>query len=210
MKKWKKLLIFVLCLMLVQVPVVTVSSTKTVQAATVKKGLKKERGQYYYYKNGKKVTNKWVTVKVKEKGKTVSYRYYFGKNGAAYKAVKSFGSYNNVVVKKIKGVRYGFNARGRMAKGVYVNGGNLRFYAFTKKGVYDAKTTSALRKASKEGADATTLRKLLGKPLKEEVTDSCYSDPLVVNDVILTYSYFTLTLGRYADGREIVYGAYPN
>lgn len=210
MKKWKKLLIFVLCLMLVQVPVMTVSSPKTVQAATVKKGLKKEKGKYYYYVNGKKVKNTWKTVKVKEKGKTVSYRYYFGKNGAAYTAAKSFGSYNNVVVKTIKGKKYGFNARGRMAKGVYVNGSNMKFYAFTKRGLYDAKTTSALRKASKEGTDASKLRKLLGKPLKEEVTDSCYTDPLVVNDVILTYNYVTVTLGRYADGREIVYGAYPN
>lgn len=210
MKKWKKLLIFVLCLMLMQVPVTTVSSPENVQAATVKKGLKKERGKYYFYVNGKKVKNTWKTVKVKEKGKIVSYRYYFGKNCAAYSAVKAMGSYNNVVVKSIKGKKYGFNARGRMAKGVYVNGSNMRFYAFTKKGIYDPKKNSALRKASKEGADARTLRNLLGKPLKEQITDSCYTDPRVVNDVILTYPNMTVTLGRYADGREIVYGAFPN
>lgn len=206
MKKWKKLLLFVLCLMLVQVPVMTVSSTKTVQAATVKKGLKKEKGKYYYYKNGKKVKNKWVTVKTKENGKTVSNRYYFGKNGAAYVAAKGSGTYN-VTVKKISKKQYGFDTRGRMAKGIYVNGGNMKFYVFNKKGVYDAKQSSALRKAAKYGADAATLRKLLGKPLKEATTDTCYEGVDV--DVILTYKYFTVSLGRYADGREIVYGAMP-
>ena len=54
-----------------------------------RQGLVKEKGKYYYYvinKNGQseKVTNKWKTVKVTKKGKIYSYRYYFGKNGAAY------------------------------------------------------------------------------------------------------------------------------
>lgn len=212
MKKCKKILMLVLCLLMVQVPVLTVPHTETVQAATVKKGLQKEKGKYYYYKNGKKAQNTWKTIKIKENGKTVSYRYYFGKNGAAYAAGKSTGKYN-VVVKKIKGVQYGFDTRGRLVKGVYVNGGNLRFYAFTKKGVYDAKKTSALRKAAQNGADASALRALLGKPIKETTMDSCMTIPgtdIPLIDVILTYSTFTVSVGRYPDGsKEIVYGVIP-
>ena len=212
MKKCKKILILVLCLLMVQIPVLTVSPAETVQAATVKSGLKKEKGKYYYYEKGKKVQNTWKTIKTKENGKTVSCRYYFGKNGAAYAAGKSYGKYN-VAVKKIKGVQYGFDTRGRLVKGIYVSGDNMKFYAFTKKGVYDSKKSSALRKAAKYGADAAALRKLLGKPLKETTSDSCMTIPgtdIALTDVILTYNTFTVSLGRYPDGtKEMIYGAIP-
>ena len=69
MKKCKKILILVLCLLMVQIPVLTVSPAETVQAATVKSGLKKEKGKYYYYEKGKKVQNTWKTIKTKETGK---------------------------------------------------------------------------------------------------------------------------------------------
>ena len=53
MRKWIKILSMVLCLILSQVPVLEpVTTLQTVQAATtktVKNGLKKENGQYYYY-----------------------------------------------------------------------------------------------------------------------------------------------------------------
>ncbi len=68
MKKWIKILSMVLCLILSQVPVLEpVTTLQTVQAATtktVKNGLKKENGQYYYYVKGKKVKNTWKTVTV--------------------------------------------------------------------------------------------------------------------------------------------------
>ncbi|MDD7218459.1 MAG: hypothetical protein PUI16_00440 [Clostridia bacterium] len=212
MKKCSKILMLVFCLLMVQIPIITVASGETVQAATAKSGLKKEKGKYYYYEKGKKVKNTWKTIKTRENGKTVSFRYYFGKDGAAYAAGASFGKYN-VIVKKIKGVYYGFDTKGRLVKGIYVNGDNLKFYAFTKKGVYDSKKSSALRKAAQYGADGAALRKLLGKPLKEKTSDSCMTVPgtdIALTDVILTYNTFTVSLGRYPDGsKEMVYGAIP-
>ena len=42
-------------------------SMQTAEAATVKQGLVKVKNKYYYYNaKGKKVKNKWVTVKVSE------------------------------------------------------------------------------------------------------------------------------------------------
>lgn len=55
-------------------------SMQTAEAATVKQGLVKVKNKYYYYNaKGKKVKNKWVTVKVKGK----KQKYYFNKKGAA-------------------------------------------------------------------------------------------------------------------------------
>lgn len=97
MKKWIKILAMVLCLMLVQLPVLEpVTTLQTVQAATtktVKNGLKKENGQYYYYVKGKKVKNAWKTVTVtnSKTHKKTSYRYYFTGTGRAYKGGTSWG-----------------------------------------------------------------------------------------------------------------------
>ncbi len=54
-------------------------SMQTAEAATVKQGLVKVKNKYYYYTKGKKVKNKWVTVKVKGK----KQKYYFNKKGVA-------------------------------------------------------------------------------------------------------------------------------
>ena len=55
-------------------------SMQTAEAATVKQGLVKVKNKYYYYNaKGKKVKNKWVTVKIKGK----KQKYYFNKKGAA-------------------------------------------------------------------------------------------------------------------------------
>ena len=60
MKKWMKVLAVVLCLCFLQTPVMEgVTSVTEVQAA-VKKGLKKEKGKYYYYVRGRKVKNTWL------------------------------------------------------------------------------------------------------------------------------------------------------
>ena len=67
MKKWMKVLAVVLCLCFLQTPVMEgVTSVTEVQAA-VKKGLKKEKGKYYYYVRGRKVKNTWKSVKIKNK-----------------------------------------------------------------------------------------------------------------------------------------------
>lgn len=116
MKKWKKLLFLIACLMFVQVSTQVMTTPVNVEAATTKEGLKKENGKYYYYENGKKVTNTWKTVR--------SYKFYFGKTGAAY---------TNTVV-KIKNSYYGFNKYGRMLTNAWKTVKGNKYY-FGKTGV---------------------------------------------------------------------------
>ena len=83
MKKTKRFLAVVLCMLLMLTPLAVVAETVTVQAAepqTVKVKLDKKTGKRYGYdENNQKVTQQWgVTAK--------GFRYYFGKNGAAYQA----------------------------------------------------------------------------------------------------------------------------
>lgn len=201
MKKWKRILAVMICVLFVQVPLTALSEPVAVEAA-VKSGLKKEKKQYYYYVKGKRVKNTWKTVKVKSKGKKVSYRYYFGKNGAAYKGKKS----NGVVipaVKRIKGKYYGFSNTGRMVKGTYYIKNKL--YSFSSKnGVYNASATKKLRNAAVRGKDAKTLRKLLGKPAKTKTYSySCYGDG---KDVLLYYSHVIVALFKDKTGKEIIVG----
>lgn len=201
MKKWKKILALVLCLMFIQAPIVNIIQPVTVEAAAVKKGLKKEGGKYYFYDKGKRVKNTWKTVKVKKNGKIVSYRYYFGKNGAAYAGRLVYGL-RTPAVKKINGKYYGFGISGRMIKGTYVI--NDKFFVFNSKtGVGDAARSKQLRKASAYQKDASALRKMLGKPKKTQVMDSCYGDG---KDVLLTYPTFCVSLFRNTSGKEIVLG----
>lgn len=201
MKKWIKILAVVLCLLFVQTTVLTVAEPISVQAATVKSGLKKENGKYYYYAKGVKVKKAWKTVKVTKNGKTTSYQYYFGSNGAAYAGKKVYGV-NTPAVKKIDGKYYGFGVSGRMIKGTYVI--NEKFYVFNSKtGVYDSAKSTQLRKASAYEKDAATLRKLLGKPQKTVTSASCYGDG---KDLILYYPNFMVSLYRNKQGKEIVFG----
>lgn len=198
MKKLKKLVIFALCLMLLQVPVTHITQPVTVQAA-VKSGLKKERGKYYYYSNGRKIRNQWKTIKVKIKGKTYPYRYYFGKDGAAYKGTKRYGV-EVPAVKKINGKYYGFSSKSRMVKGTYVING--KFYIFNKKtGVYEAAGSKKVRSAAKYQKDSAALRKYLRKPKKTFNADSCYGDG---KDVICYYDHFMVCYFKDYKGKEIV------
>lgn len=118
MKKWKRLLAIMLCIFCVQVPVVTMPQTAMAAETAVKQGLKREGSKYYYYVNGVKVTNTWKTVSYTSNGKTVSYRYYFGANGAAY-AGRKYNGVNMPIVKKIGNYYYAFNIYGRMLKNTF-------------------------------------------------------------------------------------------
>ena len=189
MKKWtKKILVAVLCLMMLQMPaaepliaVQTVQAASTAKAAKVKNGLKKEGGQYYYYVKGKKVKNTWKTVTVANKttGKKMTYRYYFSNTG--------------------------FNRYAQMVKGVYYSAyGQSRagFYAFnTKTGVYDARTSSRLRKAFVREKSSAALRKALGRPLRTRKTDGCYGDG---QEYLLEYTRFWVNTYKDKKGKEIV------
>ena len=101
MRKMRKLsfrlLILLLAVFSVSLTSVLAESTDTTVTANTtsvqkkKKGLVQENGKYYYYKNGKKVKSKWVSIKVKSGGKTMTYQYYFQKDGSACTTVTKIG-----------------------------------------------------------------------------------------------------------------------
>lgn len=71
-----------------------------------------------------RIKNKWKNVKDAKTKKT--YRYYFGKDGAAYAGSKDMFGRKKLAVKKIGGKQYGFDTNARMIKGVaasYLNSG---------------------------------------------------------------------------------------
>lgn len=103
MKKWKKLMALLLCLLVV-LPSGLNPAVQTDAAA--KSGLVKENGKYYFYNSkGAKVKSKWKSVKA---ANGTSYRYYFSKDGAAYMGTKT-----TPLLKKIGGNYYAFNSQGR-------------------------------------------------------------------------------------------------
>lgn len=164
-------------------------------------GLVSENGKYYYYSGSKKAVNTFKTVKINSSGKTKSYKYYFGKNGAAYQGKKDMFGNAVPAVKKIGSYYYGFNTSARMITGTYVI--NDKFYVFASNGKMNQTTTNKLRKAAKEKANAATLRSLLGKPQKTVTSDSCYGDG---KDLLLYYPNFIVSLFKDKKGKEIVLG----
>lgn len=165
---------------------------RPVQAASKKKGLVKTGGKYYYYVKGKKVKNKWKTLK--EDGK--KYRFYFGKKGAAYKA-----STGCVRLYKIGKKKYGFDSSSHLASpGIYVTY-DFKVVVIGKKGVYDAKKTKSIRKKLNLGhkMDKTiykTVTDIFGKPLSTFPTDSCdpWNETDSFTDVILEYKNLEVQL----------------
>ncbi len=103
MRLWKKIIFVLLCIMLIQAPMTAACGTPKVEAAAVKEGLKKSKGKYYYYVNGKKIKNCWKSVKVTVAGKKTTCRYYFGRNGAAATGKNTIG-----------GKAYYFNSKGQL------------------------------------------------------------------------------------------------
>ncbi len=170
MKRIKKILTLVLCLLMVQTVALPAVAPTTVQAA-VKNGLKKERGNYYYYVNGKKVTNKWVSVSKTTNGKKVTNRYYFKSNGAAYRSpVDEYCTYN-IAMYKINGKWYGFDHGGKLARGVRTDIQG-RIWVLDSNGLLNSKKTVALRNAVKNN-DLKTVSAMLGKYEKRTITSSC-------------------------------------
>ncbi len=197
-KKWKKLLILLLCLLFVQAPALHLVSPMQAAAAS-KKGLTVKKGNYYFYNaKGVKIKNKWKKVKG-------SY-YYFGSNGAAVKGKNEMGM-SVPAFKTIDGKKYAFDPEGKRMSGVVIKNNKL-FVFDSGSGVYDASATRKLRKAAGNGQPAGTLKTLLaswvGKPLKEEVIgDSCYGDG---QDVLWYYKNFIVSVFRPTKGNELVMG----
>ena len=172
----------------------------------IKKSNPKDYNYYYYNKKGKKVKNTWKKVK--------SAKYYFGKNGKAYKAKKVKFFKENVIVKKIKGVSYGFDANAHLvSQGVYVTAGykNSQVYYFDKKGKVNAEITQKIKTASKQGSDSKELRQLLatyaGKPVKTYDADICmlYNGVEPKKAIIEQFKHFEVQYFVMPDNTEIVY-----
>lgn len=135
MKKTKRFLAVVLCMLLMLTPLAVVAETVTVQAAgpqTVKVKLDKKTGKRYGYdENNQKVTQQWgVTAK--------GFRYYFGKNGAAYQADQDMVGKYGILMKKINGKYYGFDVSGHTVKGIRV--GSVSMYEIPKLYYFNPKT----------------------------------------------------------------------
>lgn len=213
----RKVILLVLCIILAQNILCCPEAGETVQAATIRKGLIKEGNHYFFYINNKRVTNTWKTVKTTANGKTVYYRYYFGSNGKAYAAkdLKKSMKYNkNIVLKKIGKYYYGFDRLGHMVKSGYYNNplkydsnGDPYTYYFDKNGRCDSAKSKAIRKAGAYKANAVSIRKILGRPQKEIKLKTCYGEP--GDDYQLNYGTIYVTIHRYPDKREMVFGIFP-
>lgn len=208
-KEIKKVLVFLLCMVMVQGICSLAAPAARAEAATVKKGLVKEGKYYYYYQNNKKVKNTWKTVR--------SARYYFGSNGRAYAApdmTKTDNYKQNIVVKKIGKYYYGFDNKGRMVKSGYYNNpqkldsnGDSMTYYFDRNGRYQAAKSKAVRKAGAYGKDAVSVRRLLGKPKSIEKLNSCFGEP--GDDYQWNYTHIYVTVHIYPDETGIVFGIFP-
>ena len=86
--------------------------TQQPEKKPVLKGLIHKDGKTFYYKNGKKITNKFKTVN--------GHKYYFGKNGQAYTGKR-----------KVNKNYYFFSKTGKMKQG-WITIGKKRYY-FSKK-----------------------------------------------------------------------------
>lgn len=209
------------------------SSKKASTSSSKKNGLIKSGKARYYYRNGKAVTSRWVTVK--------GTKYYFGSNGKAATGsvrikgkqyvfsmagklltgsktrVVKVGNEKYRVTKqgvakpgRDSGKRY-FNAKGKMVTGPTVISDKL--CAFKANGAYDAAKTRQLRAAAKMDCDATPLIALLGKPQKEEYVVSCDfhltedGDLLPGKGGILTYPDLTIYTFKTEDGAVYYRGA---
>ena len=132
MKHSKKILAVVLCMLMMLTPLASVAGTVTVQAATQTVKVKKDQktgNRYGYDKNNKKVTQQW--------GVTASgYRYYFGKNGAAYQADPYMVGKYGILIKKIGTQYYGFDVNGHTVKGIRVGRINMYCFHYNKRSIF--------------------------------------------------------------------------
>ena len=204
MKKTKRFLAVVLCMLLMLTPLAVVAETVTVQAAgpqTVKVKLDKKTGKRYGYdENNQKVTQQWgVTAK--------GFRYYFGKNGAAYQADQDMVGKDGILMKKINGKYYGFDVSGHTVKGIRVGSVSMydipKLYYFNPKtGAVDKKKTSLYRKYAATSTlakqnNASKIKKVLGKYKKCTISkgNTCMLDGNG-KDVTYTYDYVQLNVVR--------------
>ena len=199
MRKTGKKLLFAFTLMTMLLT--GFAGAHTTAQAAARKGLVKSGGKYYFYKNGRKVTKAWKTIKQKK----VKYKFYFNKKGVACQAKLPPDKTYVVKLFKIGKKKYGFDTKAhRVKKGVYLDN-KYRLTVFGNKGVYDAAATNALRaKFPKSRFGEPKSRQLyndlvstFGKPLKEQHwAADCggWNDKDTFLEYALTFSYFEVSL----------------
>ena len=149
-----------------------VPSVRRVQMKqTVKNGLKKEKGKYYYYEKGKKVRKTWKNVRLSN---GLTRRYYFLSNGAACtSAMKWRGDY--YVFNKKGMLRTGNGRRlfragkhlycpgpdGRCAVQKWLNIGGELYYATKKAYMAVNKTYGTIEIRNTKAADSASVRSKL-------------------------------------------------
>ena len=129
--------------------------------------------ELYYLKKGAKVKNAWKTIE----GKNGKFKYYFGKNGKAYKADSLPGMRTTkVVVKTINGKKYGFDENGHNVKGLWATDTKLVFFN-EKSGIYDDAKSKTYQQAVKADTLSETMpadiESIFGKAEKIKTTASC-------------------------------------
>ena len=190
-------------------------------------GLVNIRGKYYYFKNGKKLTGAWKTVNGK--------RYYFKQTGVAATGSKRIGGTYYVFNEKgelqsskkgnhtvkIGGATYYVSGKGKAIVGWspdkkhrYWKNGQLltnvsvvggKFFAASKKGVYNRKKTVALKLAGKRMRPAAVLYSLLGKPKAMHYSVNCEGKGY---DGLWEYDGFIVTTIRPPDAPTVANTAY--
>ena len=163
-------------------------------------GLIFENGGWYFYRYGKPVHSRWMTLSSGNR----KDRYYFGKDGRAL-----CGDDQNAMMIKIGKDGYAFDHKGRMLTGVRLIRGKL--YWFSKKGRYDKKISARLQKMSKYHRNAKKLTDLLKKygcrlRKKEFFGKGCLADN---EDGMYTFDHFKISVYKYESGRIVVLDVLP-
>lgn len=209
MKHMKKIMLLLLCILVIQMPAAVSAapkkgwdSSKTHYYKNYKAvtGLQKISKKYYYFNSKGKVTkNKWKNLTVKGK----KYRFYFGKDGAAYTA-KANSFYVTFKTYKINKKTYGFDSKSHAATGIWATASGKVYY-FNSKGLYNSTKTNKLRKLAKVGLKSAALlsdiQKTYGQPKKTRIDDdSCNyfdNDPgATYTDYVLLYDNIEIQLTR--------------
>lgn len=165
--------------------------------AQAQTGLVDAGGTYFFFDaKGAKVRNQWETVLVDGQ----KFKFYFGKNGAAYKARRLYEDAYNVKLFKIGKKQYGFDNLSHLAApGNYVND-RYQFVAIGKNGVYNASKTKKLRNTIKPGKKGKNIYNLvvktLGKPVSVDRSPSCspWNEKDSFTDVLLVYPHYEVQL----------------
>ncbi|MCF0132585.1 MAG: hypothetical protein HUJ72_01835 [Blautia sp.] len=215
MNRIRKMFVFAACMMAAMCFLTGGSMAKSVQAAE-KNGLVKQNGYWYYYEKGVKVVNEPRKVKITKNGVTRKYWCYFNAKGRAVMAKdhSDMGYKKNVTAVKYNGNYYGFDTSGHMVTNGYYNNpdklkkdGQSYTYYFKSNGKCDLTKTNQIMKYGKYKANAKYIRQILGKPLKEVKFNSCYDQP--GTGYYLMYSTIRVSIHRFNNGSEIVFGIFP-